>query len=106
MGPEKTIEQYVRRELEGQGFKVLKLETPGFTGVMDRLILFPEWGPAPPHFCEFKAPGATERRKQELLRYEFRRRGCTVLEPCDSMDRAKALIKYFTGVAHANQVIF
>lgn len=64
--------------LEGKGFKVLKLVTPGTSGTKDRLILAPLWSPAPPVFVEVKRPGERERALQVGVRDDWRKRGCDV----------------------------
>lgn len=75
--------------LEGFGFKVLKLRTPGYNGTKDRLILHPKWAPAPPSFLETKAPGKEERALQEAVREDWRARGCHVLEMCDTPEKVR-----------------
>lgn len=84
---EAPVEDRLRTRLEGKGFKVLKLVTPGHAGSMDRLILMPTWSPGPPAFCECKRPGKGERRLQEIVRDQWRARGCYVLDVCDTYER-------------------
>ena len=59
----------------------LKFESPGFTGVPDRIILMPG-GEA--FFVELKAPGKTERPRQEYVQQQFRRLGFIVISSVDS----------------------
>jgi hypothetical protein len=73
------VESRLKR-LEDYGFKVLKLRTPGNSGVMDRLILRPKYCPGPPSFVEIKKPGKTERALQISVRDDWRGRGCIVHE--------------------------
>jgi hypothetical protein len=80
---EAPVEQRLKERLEGRGFKVLKLTTPGTNGTMDRIILRPKWSPGPPWFVEIKRPGKHERRLQEVVRDDWRARGCSVW-PCIS----------------------
>lgn len=88
---EAPVEERLRTRLEGRGFRVLKLVTPGHAGSMDRLILRPLWSPGAPYFCECKRPGKKERRLQELVRDEWRARGCIVLDVCDTYERVEKI---------------
>lgn len=88
---EAPVEKRLKSRLEGEGFKVLKLTTPGDAGAMDRLIMRPLWSPGAPYFCECKRPGKTERRLQELKRDEWRKRGCQVLDVCDTYARVEEI---------------
>ena len=38
---EKTLEKWLKREIEALGGLCLKLQTPGMTGIPDRLVLLP-----------------------------------------------------------------
>jgi hypothetical protein len=78
---EAPVEQRLVDKLTGNGFKVLKLTTPGTAGSMDRLVLRPKWSPGAPWFVECKRPGKHERRLQEVVRDDWRARGCNVW-PC------------------------
>lgn len=65
---EKTIEQKLVKAVKAVGGIALKLTCPGWGGVPDRLILFPDTRLA---FVEVKAPGETLRplqvkRKRQL----------------------------------------
>ena len=88
---EGKVEDRLKTRLERYGFKVLKLVTPGNSGTKDRLILRPKWSPGAPYFVECKRPGKTERRLQELVRDEWRARGCLVLDVCDSFNRVERI---------------
>ncbi len=89
---EAPIEDRLKERLESIGFKVLKLVTPGNSGVMDRMILRPKWAPGPPYLVECKRPGKSERLLQEKVRDEWRERGCLVLDVCDSYERVDAIV--------------
>ena len=84
---EVLVEEHLKKRLEECGFKVLKLTTPGNSGTMDRMILCPTWSPGSPYFVECKRPGKAERRLQQLVRDEWRARGCKVLDVCDTYER-------------------
>ena len=58
---EKQIEQKLIRAVRRFGGLALKLVSPGFNGVPDRLLLFMEGKVA---FCEVKAPGQKPRPLQ------------------------------------------
>jgi hypothetical protein len=88
---EKDIEKYMRVTLQRWGFRFLKFTSPGNTGVMDRIILYPTYSPRPPEFVEIKQPKGHEATKQAILRHDFRCRGVIVHEPVWCMDDAKLL---------------
>ena len=65
---EKKIEQQLVKEVKDKGGIALKIVSPGFDGMPDRLILLPNRKLA---FVEVKAPGKTlrplqEKRKRQL----------------------------------------
>ena len=66
---EKMVEQSLVRAVRRSGGLALKLVSPGFNGVPDRLLLFMGGKVA---FCEVKAPGQKPRplqlRRMEQLR--------------------------------------
>ena len=64
---EKTIEQKLCTAVRAQGGIALKLASPGFTGLPDRLVLLPGGHAG---FVEVKAPGKKPRVLQ-LMRLEF-----------------------------------
>jgi hypothetical protein len=95
---EAPVEQRLRTKLEAKGFKVLKLTTPGHNGTPDRLILRPTWSPGPPWVIEIKAPKKHERRLQELVRLDWRKRGVLVLDMVDTYEKVDALILHLLRV--------
>lgn len=67
---EKEIEQQLRNEMKKHGGIALKFTSPGFDGMPDRLLLFPNGKTA---FAELKAPGKKPRALQ-LSRHEMLRK--------------------------------
>jgi hypothetical protein len=70
---EKKIEQQLVKEVKDIGGIALKIASPGFDGMPDRLILLPNRKLA---FVEVKAPGKTlrplqEKRKRQLVALGF-----------------------------------
>lgn len=86
-GPEFPVEERLKW-LEGFGFEVLKLTTPGRTKVMDRMILWPVWSPSDPAFVECKAPGKAPDPGQEHTADVWRKRGCDIKPYVDTEDKA------------------
>jgi hypothetical protein len=76
---ETDVEQRLKRKLEARGFKVLKLETPGYNGTPDRLILRSKRAPGPPYVVEIKAPGEVPRMLQYQVMIDWEQRGVLVL---------------------------
>lgn len=66
---EKDIEQALIRKAKSMGGIALKFVSPGFDGMPDRLVLFPEGRIA---FVEVKAPGKKPRAIQ-VARHEMLR---------------------------------
>lgn len=72
---EKVIEQALFRAVRRSGGLALKLVSPGFNGVPDRLLLFMGGKAA---FCEVKAPGEKPRPLQAHRADQLRRMGFQV----------------------------
>lgn len=87
---EAVVEARLKR-LEGYGFEVLKLRTPGYNGTKDRVILMPKWSPAAPAFVEIKRPGKSERALQIAVRDDWRARGCDVRDMCSTLEEVDQL---------------
>jgi hypothetical protein len=85
MQQESDIERKLKQLLEDEGFKVLKLYTPGHTGVMDRMILRPKYSPGAPMFVELKKDGKKLRPLQIAIGSDWLQRGCKVLRPITNM---------------------
>lgn len=77
---ERDIERKLKKRVEALGCMCLKFESPGFTGVPDRIILMPG-GEA--FFVELKAPGKKERPRQEYVQKQFRALGFIVVSSVD-----------------------
>ena len=82
---EKDIEQYLRLETKKRGGLALKFVSPGFTGVPDRLILFPG---AIIVFVEIKDTGKKLRPRQDYVKRQFENLGFRV-EKIDSKQQVK-----------------
>jgi hypothetical protein len=88
---EAVVEAGLKR-LERHGFQVLKLRTPGYSGVMDRMILWPKYAPRPATFVELKRPGKEPRPLQAAVADDWKERGCDVREYCDTLDKVNTLV--------------
>jgi len=87
---EKEIEKKLIRPVKNMGGLCLKFETPGFTGMPDRLILLPG---AQVVFVETKQPGKTERPRQLYVHGLLRAMGFTVYSTIDSAVKINAIIE-------------
>lgn len=95
---ESKVEARLKR-LEDHGFKVLKLKTPGVSGVPDRMILRPKYAPGPPVFVELKRPGKEERPLQAAVRDDWRDRGVVVADRCSTYEQVDLLIGHLINIA-------
>ena len=97
---ERDIEKKLIRPIKGLGGLCLKFETPGFTGVPDRIILLPG-----PHivFVETKQPGKKERARQVYVHGLLRRMGFTVYSTIDSAAKVAAIIEDCRRLVYGNQ---
>lgn len=86
---ERDIEKKLIRPVKDLGGLCLKFETPGFTGVPDRVILLP--GPYI-LFVETKQPGKKERARQLYVHGLLRAMGFTVYSTIDSPAKVAAII--------------
>lgn len=86
---ERDIEKKLIRPVKDMGGLCLKFETPGFTGVPDRIVLLPG-----PHivFVETKQPGKKERARQVYVHGLLRALGFTVYSTIDSPAKVAAII--------------
>ena len=69
----------------------LKLTTPGFIGVPDRLILLSGGIVA---FAELKNTGKKERKRQEYVQKKLRALGFKVFSAVDTKEKADEVIRY------------
>jgi hypothetical protein len=100
---EAPVEQRLKDKLEGYGFKVLKLTTPGTNGTPDRLILRPIWSPGPPYVIEVKRPKGHLRRLQELVCAEWSARGVLVLDMVNTYEQVDALVRKLCDICDASR---
>ena len=75
MPREKTIEQALTKAVKSYGGIAVKLVSPGFAGMPDRLVLLPGGRLG---FVEVKAPGRKPRAIQEVRHKQFRQLGFKV----------------------------
>lgn len=87
---ERDIEKKLVRPIRDMGGRCLKFETPGFTGVPDRIILLPGEHVV---FVETKQPGKKERPRQEYVHGLLRAMGFTVYSTIDSPVKVAAIIE-------------
>ena len=97
---EKDIEKKLKKRVEAKGCMCLKFETPGYTGVPDRIILMPG-GEA--FFVELKAPGKKERPRQEYVQRLFRSLGFMVISSVDGEDGIDRVIALIDSYLQENQ---
>lgn len=85
MTTEKTIEKRYRESVKKRGGLALKFVSPGFTGVPDRIALFPG---GRIEFVELKAPGKKPTPRQLAVHDQLRKLGFSVqvLDSTDMMD--------------------
>ncbi len=88
---EKTIEDKLRKPVRAMGGLCLKWESPGFTGVPDRLILLPGGVVV---MVETKAPGKKERKRQEYVHAQLRALGFTVFSTVDTPEKVAAVLAH------------
>lgn len=91
---EKSIEQKLRKRIKAIGGLCLKWESPGFTGVPDRMILLPSGQVL---FAELKAPGKKERARQRLVQSQLSEMGFTVFSTVDSEAKVEQIVAECLG---------
>lgn len=89
---EKYYENKLRTGVQklGCGVRCLKFESPGFTGVPDRIILLPG---AKVIFVELKQPGKTERKRQLYVQGLLRKLDFDVFSAVDSLEKIEAVVE-------------
>ena len=87
---EKDLERKLKKRVEALGCMCLKFESPGFTGVPDRMILMPGGEVV---FVEMKAPGKKERPRQKLVQDQLRRLGFFVFNSVDSEEKIEQVCR-------------
>lgn len=90
---ESSIERRLKRTVEGLEDKImcLKFESPGMSGVPDRVILLPGGHTV---FVELKQPGKHERVRQEYMQQKIRDAGFTVFSGVDSPEKIRQVAEY------------
>lgn len=83
---EKAIEKKYRESVKKRGGLALKFVSPGFTGVPDRIALFPG---GVVEFTELKAPGKTPKPRQAYVHQQLRELGFVVNTIDNLQDAAK-----------------
>ena len=99
---EKDIEKHLRKGIKAMGGLCLKWESPGYTGVPDRMILLPG---GHIFFAELKAPGKKERPRQRFVQSVLTHMGFTVFESVDSIEKADRIIWYATRMMYTGDEI-
>jgi hypothetical protein len=102
---EEFVEHRLVTMLDAGGFKALKLTTPGTNGTMDRMILRPKWSPGAPWFVELKRPGKSERRLQEIVRDDWRARGCNVWPCIDTYELVDQFVQHLKLLCEQERII-
>ena len=85
---EKDIEAYFRRKIKQLGGLALKFESPGFTGVPDRIVFMKK---VVPFLVELKAPGKKLRPRQDYVRRQLIELDVKVFD-CDTREKIDLLI--------------
>lgn len=75
MGEESRLESYLCRRMKQWGGLSLKWVSPGFTGVPDRILIFPDGTIV---FAELKATKGVLSKRQEVVIRQLRQLGCWV----------------------------
>lgn len=91
---EKQIEAYFRSQCTKQKWLALKLTTPAFTGIPDRLVLLPN---GKIYFVELKAPGKVPRPRQLYVHAQLQKYGHTVV----IIDTQNGVNEWIRGVLSA-----
>lgn len=86
---ERDIERRLIAPVKALGGVCWKFETPGYTGVPDRIILLPG---GIVRFVETKQPGKKERPRQRFVHSLLRSLGFTVYSTVDSVEKISAII--------------
>ena len=90
---ESSIERQLKRTVERLEDKImcLKFESPGMSGVPDRVILLPGGHTV---FVELKQPGKHERARQEYVQQKIRDAGFAVFSGVDSPEKIRQVTEY------------
>ena len=88
---EKEVERKLIQPIRNMGGLCLKFETPGYTGMPDRIILLPG---AHLVFVETKQRGKKERARQVLVQEIFRKLGFMVFSSIDTPAKVAQVVEY------------
>lgn len=98
---EKEIERRLLLPIRELGGLCLKFESPGFTGVPDRLLLLPGGHTV---FVETKQPGKKERPRQRLVQSRIKQRGFTVFSSVDSVEKVVEVVEYCRRLIYGENI--
>ena len=89
---ESRVERRLKKRVEALGCGVMcrKLESPGFAGMPDRMIMLPGEKVI---FVETKQPGKKERARQEYVQGLIRELGFEVWSAVDTVERVDAVVQ-------------
>lgn len=90
---EKVIERKLRDGVKklGSGAQCLKFESPGTSGVPDRMILLPGGRIV---FVELKQVGKRERMRQTYVQNQMRRLGFTVFSTVSTPEQVQMILSH------------
>lgn len=90
---ESTIERKLKREVERLDSRVmcLKLESPGTSGMPDRMILLPGGRVI---FVELKRPGKIERVRQQFIQKRLKQNGFAVFSSVSTFQQLDAVVEW------------
>lgn len=90
---EKVIERKLRDGVKklGGGAQCLKFESPGTSGVPDRMILLPGGRVV---FVELKQVGKRERMRQTYVQNQMRRLGFTVFSTVSTLEQVQTILSH------------
>ena len=94
---ERDLERRLRDQLRRAGCLPLKFESPGYTGVPDRIVLIPGGRIV---LGEMKAPGEKERPRQVYVQGLLRRLGFTVFSAVDSREKIDDVVRFCWEAMH------
>lgn len=98
---EREVEKRLIKPVRELGGLCLKFETPGFTGVPDRIILLPGGHVI---FVETKQPGKTERPRQRYVQGLLCKLGFTVYSTIDSTAKVDAIVEECRRLVYGKDV--
>ena len=98
---EKEIEKQLTERIKAIGGLCLKWESPGYTGVPDRIILLPG---GRVRFVELKQKGKFERARQKLVHRILRELGFTVYNTVDSIEKINAIVAECMEASHGENI--